>query len=66
MKKATNYIILEPKTGSTAPDKLFNDILELVSEEKVGWSSSLVKVAEDFVALLKDTLWHITCHFDYF
>ena len=65
-KKATNYMILKPKTGSTPPDKLFNDILELLSEEKVGWSSSLVKVGEDFVALLKDTLWHIICHFDFF
>ena len=47
MKKATNYVIPKLKTGTTAPDKLFNDILELLSEEKVGWSSSLVKVGED-------------------
>ena len=66
MKNAKTYIIPKTKDGTTAPDKLYNDLLELLNEEKVAWSSSLVKVGENFVGLLKDTLWHITCHFDFF
>ena len=53
--------------GNNATDEIYNDILDILRKEKVGWSVTVVEtVGGKFVKLLMDTLWHITSHFDYF
>ncbi len=53
--------------ATTEPVRIFNDVLKLLSENKVGWSPSLVDtVGKSFVQLLANTLWHITTHFAFF
>ena len=67
MARSKQLDLPKRRQGNNATDKIYNDILDILRKEKVGWSVTIVEtVGGKFVKLFMATLWHITSHFDYF
>ena len=56
-------LIQNPKNNF---DRMYNKLLELLREQKLGWQRSMLPTAQRFVKCLVSLLWHITCHHTFF
>ena len=67
MKNSTVLHSVSKIKTTTAKDKLYNDIIDLLYSFGVQFASSNVhSFGKLFVRNLCDLLWHITCNHDYF
>lgn len=56
--------ILSPKNNF---DRLYNSLIDLMKENKLGWSRSLLtSTGCKFTKCLTSALWHVTCHHQFF
>jgi hypothetical protein len=49
-----------------APQRLYNDVIDVLEEEGMKWVANCIQSGERTVKVLRDVLWYTTCHHDRF